>query len=101
MSNLLGVIYGLLASLMQAFSIVIINKLGKTYPPLTITHYSICDSVLTIVLCANDLPLLSSLKFVGVIGRVFLTLRLQRVRAGMTAILQTFQIIFIYTLQVV
>lgn len=108
--NPIGVLLGILAALFQGTSIVLVRKLGDTYPPLSVGYYSVCGAVISIILlfslqefqypCTQDLPLLFLIGFIGVAGQYLLTIGLQRERAGSVAVLLSLQLIIVNVLQV-
>lgn len=108
--NPIGVLFGVVAALFQGTTMVIVRKLGDTYPPLSVGYYSICGAVISCFLlvflqefrypCTQLLPLVFSLGIIGVSGQCFLTLGLQRERAGTVAILTSLQLIIVNVFQV-
>lgn len=107
----LGVFFGVAAGVFAGITFVIIRKLGKkTHAGLTVLYYSLCGSIsslcIMIITKSYSLPCQSELIFIfllgvtGVSAQLIMTLALHYERANTFAVLRSFQIVFIFFLQV-
>ena len=109
--DVVGVLFGVGAGILAGVTIVIIRKLGKkTHPSLTVLYYSFCGSLSALCLtlasdnfslpCQSELIFIVLLGVTGVAAQLLMTIGLHYERANTFAVLRSFQIVFVFFLQV-
>ena len=109
--GIMGIMLALLHSVFAGAAYVMMRKLGKkTHPMITATYFSLAGQLTSSVLifsttgyqlpCFHELIFISFYSVGALIAYIALILALQRERAGIVALLQTFEIVVTFILQV-
>ena len=109
--SIVGISFGIAAGVLAGLTYIVVRKIGQvTHASLNVLYYSISGSVSATLLvaivnafsypCIHDVPYIFLLGITGMGGQILMTIGLRFERASTFAVLRSFQIVFVFFLQV-
>ena len=109
--SIFGVFFGVAAGVLAGITFIVIRKIGRvTHASLNVLYYSLSGFVVAALFvlasktftfpCLHEVPFIFLLGITGMGAQIFMTIGLRFERANTFAVLRSFQIVFVFILQV-